>query len=150
MIPSWAPGQRSSRAELTGHACHAIELNPAYVDVFCQKMGKLHGQPGGARGPWLTACQARRWPPLLDLDERTIRKFAVSGIMVRAGKGEYALGPSVRNYVRHLREAAAGRQGVDARLNVVDESALLRREQRRNFELKNAILASAAVPGRCD
>ena len=27
---------------------------------------------------------------LLDLDERTIRKFAVSGIMVRAGKGEYA------------------------------------------------------------
>ena len=83
---------------------------------------------------------------LLDLDERTIRKFAVSGIMVRAGKGQYALGPSVRNYVRHLREAAAGRQGLDARLNVVDESALLKREQRRNFELKNAVLANAAVP----
>jgi phage terminase Nu1 subunit (DNA packaging protein) len=33
---------------------------------------------------------------ILDLDERTVRKYAAAGIMVRIGHGKYALRESVR------------------------------------------------------
>jgi hypothetical protein len=42
---------------------------------------------------------------LLDLDVRSIQELARSGIVVGSGvRGRYLLAPSVRNYVRHLRE----------------------------------------------
>jgi phage terminase Nu1 subunit (DNA packaging protein) len=58
-------------------------------------------------------------------------------------RDRYLLAPSVRNYVRHLREIAAGRQGNE--LNAVDENARLRIAQRRNMELKNAALEGKLV-----
>jgi phage terminase Nu1 subunit (DNA packaging protein) len=45
---------------------------------------------------------------ILDLDERTVRKYAAAGIMVRIGHGKYALRESVRGYAAILRKAAAG------------------------------------------
>jgi phage terminase Nu1 subunit (DNA packaging protein) len=81
---------------------------------------------------------------LLDLDERTIRKFAASGIMVRADKGLYAFAPSVRNYVRHLREAASNRRPAEGSLQT--ESALLKAAQRQHYELKNKVASGALVP----
>ena len=66
---------------------------------------------------------------LLDLDMESIRKLSHAGIVVTSGvRGHYLLAPSVRNYVRHLREIAAGRQGSE--LNAVDENARLKIAQR--------------------
>jgi phage terminase Nu1 subunit (DNA packaging protein) len=82
---------------------------------------------------------------LLDLDVRSIQQLAQARIMVRSGaRGRYLLAPSVRNYVRHLREVAAGRQGNE--LNAVDENARLKIAQRRNYDLKNSILEGSAIP----
>ena len=82
---------------------------------------------------------------LLDLDMTSITALARSGIVVGSGvRGRYLLAPSVRNYVRHLREIAAGRQGNE--LNAVDENARLKIAQRQNYELKNSILSGSAIP----
>src|SRR6202049_1940940 len=82
---------------------------------------------------------------LFDLDLRSIQELARSGIVVRAGaRGRFLLAPSVRNYVRHLREVAAGRQGNE--LNAIDENARLKIAQRRNYDLKNSILEGSAIP----
>jgi phage terminase Nu1 subunit (DNA packaging protein) len=82
---------------------------------------------------------------LLDLDVESIRKLSNSGIIVgSAFRGRYLLAASVRNYVRHLREIAAGRQGNE--LNAVDENARLKMAQRRNYDLKNSILEGSAIP----
>src|ERR1700720_982519 len=81
---------------------------------------------------------------LLDMDERVVRRLAAEGIIVRAGRNQYLLAPSVRNYVRHLREVAAGRQGNE--LNAVGENARLKIAQRRNYDLKNSILEGSAIP----
>lgn len=81
---------------------------------------------------------------LLDLDIRSITELARSGIVVGSGvRGRYLLAPSVRNYVRHLREVAAGRQGNE--LNAVDENARLKIVQRKNYELKNATLEGRLI-----
>jgi len=82
---------------------------------------------------------------LLDLDIRSITELARSGIVVGSGfRGRYLLAPSVRNYVRHLREIAAARQGNE--LNAVDENVRLKIAQRQNYELKNSILSGSAIP----
>jgi phage terminase Nu1 subunit (DNA packaging protein) len=82
---------------------------------------------------------------LLDLDISSITELARSGIVVGSGvRGRYLLAPSVRNYVRHLREVAAGRKGSE--LNAIDENARLKIAQRRDYELKNAILERNSIP----
>ena len=84
---------------------------------------------------------------LFGLDDRTVRKLAADGIVIKGGaRGEYALGASIKNYVTHLREQAAGRLGRDETIDPAKENALFKREQRRNYELKNAILEGSAVP----
>jgi phage terminase Nu1 subunit (DNA packaging protein) len=58
--------------------------------------------------PWKTLAV------LLDMEERTIQQYAQEGVFVKVARNQYLLAPSVRNYVRHLREvAAAGRYAVD-------------------------------------
>jgi phage terminase Nu1 subunit (DNA packaging protein) len=82
---------------------------------------------------------------LFDVDLRSIQELARTGIVIRAGtRGRYLLAPSVRNYVKHLREVAAGRQGSE--LNAIDENARLKIAQRRNYDLKNSILEGSAIP----
>jgi phage terminase Nu1 subunit (DNA packaging protein) len=87
--------------------------------------------------PWKTLAI------LLDLEERTIQHYAQEGVFVKAGRNQYLLAPSVRNYVRRLREIAAGRQGNE--LNAVDENARLKIVQRKNYELKNAALEGSLI-----
>jgi len=82
---------------------------------------------------------------LFDLDMESIRKLSNAGIVVRSGvRGRYHLAQSTRNYIKHLREIAAGRQGAE--LNAIDEGARLKISQRKNFDLKNAILEGNVVP----
>jgi phage terminase Nu1 subunit (DNA packaging protein) len=80
---------------------------------------------------------------LLELEESTIFAYAKEGVFIRTGRNKYLLAPSVRNYVRKLREIAAGRQGDQ--LNAVDENARLKIVQRKNYELKNAALEGSLV-----
>src|ERR1700681_4711837 len=81
---------------------------------------------------------------LLELEKPTVCAYAEEGVFIRAGRNKYLLAPSVRNYVRKLREIAAGRAGDQ--LNAVDENARLKIVQRRNYELKNAALEGTLVP----
>lgn len=79
---------------------------------------------------------------MLDIKESRVRQLAQHGVTIRvAQKGFYDLEESVRNYVRHLRDAAAGRG--DKTLN--EESALLKREQREYYHLKNLITKGSIV-----
>jgi len=50
---------------------------------------------------------------LFDCTPRTIQKLASRGIVVRVANGVFEEKTSMRNYVRHLREQAAGRVGQD-------------------------------------
>jgi DNA modification methylase len=45
-------------AEMTGRSCHAIELNPAYVDVAVKRLAGLHRREGAAGGWRLTLCDS--------------------------------------------------------------------------------------------
>ena len=83
---------------------------------------------------------------LFDCDEKTIRNLAAKGIVAKAGRGEYLLGQSIKSYVKHLREIAAGRIGSDDKLDPVLENVLLKRAQRRNVDLKSAVLEGSAIP----
>jgi phage terminase Nu1 subunit (DNA packaging protein) len=86
---------------------------------------------------------AKTLATLLDMGEEEVVKIAAKGIFVKSGRGQYLLAPSVRNYVRNLREVAAGRQGEE--LNAVDENARLKIVMRRNYELKNAALEGSMM-----
>jgi hypothetical protein len=44
----------------------------------------------------------------LDVNERSIRRYAKAGVIIKVGYGKYALRESVRNYVGVLRKAASG------------------------------------------
>lgn len=82
---------------------------------------------------------------LFDCDQRTIRNLAKRGVIVKAARGQYVLAASIRNYVRHLRDQASGRQGRDELIDAVTENALLRRSQREGQDLRNAILAGQFI-----
>ena len=83
---------------------------------------------------------------LFDCSEKTIRQLAIAGIVVKAGRGQYALGQSIQSYVKHLRAQAAGRLGRDETIDPSKESALFKREQAKHYALKNAILEGTVVP----
>jgi phage terminase Nu1 subunit (DNA packaging protein) len=61
--------------------------------------------PGGVNSAVLAA--------LFDCDVRQIELLAKKGIVVRVSRGRYNAGTSTKNYIRHLREQAAGRVGKE-------------------------------------
>ena len=44
MTPSSGRGPRSSRAETIGRVCHAVEIDPVYVDVAVRRWEALTGR----------------------------------------------------------------------------------------------------------
>jgi phage terminase Nu1 subunit (DNA packaging protein) len=90
----------------------------------------------------MTDISLQEMAELLVIDERTVQKHAKEGIIVRGkSRGKYLMEKSVQNYVVRQRESAAGRG--DKTLN--EESALLKRAQRRNYDLKNSVLEASTV-----
>jgi phage terminase Nu1 subunit (DNA packaging protein) len=83
---------------------------------------------------------------LFDCSGETIRNLAKAGIIAKAARGKYLLAPSITGYIVHLRAQAAGRRGADEKIDAITEGALLKREQRLNYELKNAVLRGEMVP----
>src|SRR5271165_2516326 len=69
----------------------------------------------------------------LGLTPTTISKLGGDGVLVRVGRGRYALWPSIRGYLKHVSAAASGRESASAR----ERTRLLRlRADRAQFELE--------------
>jgi terminase small subunit / prophage DNA-packing protein len=82
-----------------------------------------------------TVVTAAQFSWLTGLSDRALRGYANRGIVVRAGRGKYRLGESVRRLYHHASEAAAGRSGT----NLSDARTKLADAQREQIELKMAI-----------
>jgi phage terminase Nu1 subunit (DNA packaging protein) len=83
---------------------------------------------------------------LFDVSVEVVHGLARRGIVVREGRNSYALAPSVRNYVRHLREAAAGRGNGTEPTEQSIARARLAKAQADAAELKNAQRRGDLVP----
>lgn len=86
---------------------------------------------------WVTAVELGEW---LGLSDRSVRDLAEEGFAVRVARGRYDLRASIRAYVEHLREVAAGRASADGAkgLDLVEQRARLAKEQADGQAMKNA------------
>jgi terminase small subunit / prophage DNA-packing protein len=73
---------------------------------------------------------------LFDCSARQIQKLAARGIVVRVTSGRFEEKTSTRNYVRHLREQAAGRAGQDATTDAVAASVELKQVNAQLLRLR--------------
>jgi terminase small subunit / prophage DNA-packing protein len=88
-----------------------------------------------------TVVTAAQLSWLLGLSDRALRNYANRGVVVRAGRGKYRLGESVRRLYHHASEAAAGRSGT----NLSDARARLAAAQTEGQEMKNAVLRGELI-----
>lgn len=71
---------------------------------------------------------------LFGCSERAVRALAADGVVKRVGRGQYDVRKSIKGYIAHLREQAAGRVGHDPAQDAVaanrerslEQAALLR------------------------
>ncbi|GEO99509.1 hypothetical protein GCM10007887_24240 [Methylobacterium haplocladii] len=78
-----------------------------------------------------------------DLSSRRVSQLAEKGIVVRVGRGRFDLDASTLNYIRHLREVAAGRgEGAP---DLTAERARLAKEQADGHALKNATIRGSML-----
>lgn len=82
---------------------------------------------------------------VLDVSLETVRRLEGDGHLEKIGRGRFAFLASIRKYVGHLRDVAAGRGGGDEQASQAAENALLAREKRVNLELRNAQLRGDMV-----
>lgn len=94
--------------------------------------------PGTISGPELA--------DLLGVHERTIRDLAKDGFVVKVGRSAYDRDASIRKYITHLREVAAGRGGEAGVVTLTAERARLAREQADAAAIKNASARGELVP----
>ncbi|WP_081629267.1 terminase small subunit [Methylopila sp. M107] len=76
---------------------------------------------------------------LLGIAPRSVRSLAERGVVVRAGRGRYALAASITAYCESLRQTAAGRGGDEAVASLSAERYRLAREQADAMAIKNAL-----------
>jgi phage terminase Nu1 subunit (DNA packaging protein) len=86
-------------------------------------------------------CSAAELSWLLGVTERAVRGYASKGLAVRAKRGRYLLGQSVRRIHHHVAEEAAGRSGSE----LASARSKLADVQREQVELKNAALRGEMV-----
>jgi phage terminase Nu1 subunit (DNA packaging protein) len=87
-------------------------------------------------------CTAAELSWLLGVTDRAVRLYARKGLAVRAKRGRYLLGPSVRRIHSHVAEAAAGRAGT----SLADARARLATLQAEGQALRNAALRGELLP----
>jgi phage terminase Nu1 subunit (DNA packaging protein) len=73
---------------------------------------------------------------LYDCSVRQIEILATKGIAVRVGRGRFNVTLTTRNYVRHLREQAAGRVGQDPTQDGVAASIELKQANAQLIQLR--------------
>lgn len=82
---------------------------------------------------------------LFDVDIRHVREMGERGILVRVGRNRYDFVRSVRGYVKHFRELAAGHKSSTG-LDNQSENALFTRERRRKLQLDGDTAAAKLIP----
>lgn len=82
---------------------------------------------------------------LLGVHERTIRGLAERGLVVKRGRGRYALA-SVTTYCSHLRGIASGRGDESQIFDLGRERARLAKEQADRTAMQNDALRGSLVP----
>jgi phage terminase Nu1 subunit (DNA packaging protein) len=82
----------------------------------------------------------------LDISERRFRELLDEGVIARADKGGYDLKTVVQQYVRNLREIAAGRGGGESQANKAGEDARLARARADKAEMELAEARGLLVP----
>jgi phage terminase Nu1 subunit (DNA packaging protein) len=84
----------------------------------------------------------------LGVSEQTVRELAVREVVVRRGRGLYALKESVRNYCDTMRKSLTGRGGEAQAATVASERARLAKAQADKVELANARARGALLDAR--
>jgi terminase small subunit / prophage DNA-packing protein len=89
-------------------------------------------------------CTSTELAWLLGLTDRAIRLYRSKGLAVRAKRGRYLLGPSVRRIHHHVAETAAGRSGSELAASR-SKLALLQAEGQalRNAAAKGEVISRA-------
>lgn len=82
----------------------------------------------------------------LDLTDRSIRELLDKGVLPNARRGALDLDACRIAYIRHLREAAAGRALGPSGDDLTAERARLAREQADHYALKNAAMRLELLP----
>ena len=109
-------------AEMTGRACHAIELNPAYVDVAVKRWQALHRREGGARRRAAAPSPRSRRSEAAPIAHRTADSSAHRGLRAH---------PGARSMLARRRRPMSA---IDVRLRaawIVERRLPLRRAARR-------------------
>ena len=111
---------------------------------------KPSAQPQGPRAPafkvetWdQTGCTVAQAANHIEVTRRWFFELLDKGVIKRAGKEGYTLSEVRSQYIRHLREMAAGRG--DGHIDLPVERALLARQQTERMSLLNAIARSEYV-----
>jgi phage terminase Nu1 subunit (DNA packaging protein) len=73
---------------------------------------------------------------LFDCTTRQIELLAKRGICVKLGHGRYNAPASIRNYIRHLREQAASRAGIDASTDTAGANVKLKETNTKLLQLR--------------
>ena len=83
---------------------------------------------------------------LFGLAPTNVRDLARRGIIKRLGRGAFDRDDATRSYIAHLRGVASGRGGDEQVADLSKERALLAREQRRSYQIKNEASEKALIP----
>ncbi len=75
-----------------------------------------------------------------------VRDLARRGIIARVGRGAFIKDDATRSYIAHLRGVASGRGGDEQVADLSKERALLAREQRRSYQIKNEASEKSLIP----
>jgi phage terminase Nu1 subunit (DNA packaging protein) len=105
-------------------------------------LGPEPGAPESAGIPATASADALG--ELLDLSNRSITDLAGRGLVVRIKRGQFDVRASLRAYIAHLREGAAGRGADSASLTAERTRAV--RAQAELAELKGAKLRGDLLP----
>lgn len=82
---------------------------------------------------------------LFDMQKSAFHELGKKGITVKVGRGLYNGPVSIRNYVKHLREVAAGRMNEDG-LDIVAQGARLKKAQADKAEFQVAVMRGEYLP----
>jgi|SRR5215469_9342641 len=92
-----------------------------------------------------TEVDAKTLSEFLGLHPRQVLKLAEQGLIVRTGRGKFALTQSCANTVKHFREQLAGHKSADGKIDAMKSNALLKESQRRLVDLKYQQLAATLI-----
>lgn len=90
-----------------------------------------------------TQAECAEW---LDISERRFREMLDEGVIERADKGAYDLKSVVQQYVRNIREVAAGRGGGAAQVTKAVEDTRLARIRADRAEMEFAEMRAELIP----